>query len=381
MKHIALFLFCGCFFFSAASGQENTKSILEKSFAACVNLQGGNYMMSVSKKSFNDKQPVSTTADCRFLKVEGDSTSPYKFVVTLSNGDGSLCTSNDLVQLKGSDSTGAIYSRSSNQSMYRGAFQNEGLFPPFFQPQVIFSLDRMDQTTFVLRQGKDEEALGKNCYRIILIDLIRATQPDGQKQEKVFLIDKQTYLPVFYSEKSTTKLNADSLVRENSFALTSLSTAPLHDSLFTFKSIPPYFELSNVLENVYHHHLKTGMTAPAFTGKILGGDSVTMKSFAGKKVLLFFFYRASYPCLKALNALQQFQRKQPDVEVLVIGIDASERDLKELLSKRDITLKAIEDGQAIADNYFVTAAPTFIMVDEKGIITKIKKGFGERPSF
>ena len=255
-----LLLLISCF----ASAQDNAKEILEKCFLKCSNLHAGTYSMDISIKGFNENAPSVKNASCKFLRVEGDSTSPYKFYTTLTNGDGALCTSNDLVQLRGSDSTGIIYSRSSNQSIYRGAYQSEGLFPPFFQPEVVFSLDRADQSTFIIRQGKDEDAMGKSCYNIKIIDLIRATLPDGQRQEKSFLIDKQTMLPVFYSERSVMKLNNDSVYKENSFKMTSMDLSAVHDSVFAFKNIPSWFKLRNILETVYHHHLKAGMTAPDF---------------------------------------------------------------------------------------------------------------------
>ena len=173
------------------------------------------------------------------------------------------------------------------------------------------------------------------------------------------------------------KLNADSAYKENSYRLTHLSIEPLHDSLFTYRNIPAHFQLRNILEHVYHHHLEPGMAAPGFTGKVLESDSITLKSLAGKKVLLFFFYRASYPSLKALSGMQEFQNANPGVQVFLIGIDASERDLKALLSKRNITLKAIEDGQPIAEKYFITAAPAFVLIDEQGIVRKIKSGYRE----
>ena len=379
-RSLYFFFISSCFLFLASCfsfAAEDPKAILEKCFMKCGTLQSGSYTMDISKKGFNENSKSVKNASVRFLRVDGDSAAPFKFNMSLSNGDGTLCTSNDFVQLKGGDSTGIIYSRSSNQSMYRGAFQSEGLFPPFFQPQVVFSLDRADQTTFIIRQGKDEEAMGKACYSIKIIDLIRATLPDGQRQEKNFLIDKQTFLPVYYSESSIMKLNNDSVYKENSFRLTSLNLSAIHDSLFALKVIPPSYRLRNILETVYHHHLKTGITAPDFKGKLLGADSISLKSFAGKKVMLFFFHRISYPSLKALNEVQELQNANRDTEVLLIGIDASGKDLKELLEKRNITMKAIEDGQPIADKYFVTAAPQFVLIDEKGIIRKIKSGFGE----
>jgi peroxiredoxin len=376
MKRIRIFILLFAIT-QGAAGQDEPKEILEKCFMKCTQLKGGSFRMDFTKRSFNEDHTSASSSECRFLKVEGDSASPFKFYISMNNGDGTLCTSNDLVQLRGRDSTGVIYSRNTNQSIYRGALQSEGLFPPFFQPQVIFSLDRLEQTTFIVRKGKDTEANGKPCFTIKLIDLIRATLPDGQRQEKTFLIDKQTFLPVFYSEKSMMKLGADSVSKENTFRITELSTEPLHDSLFTFKNIPQHFRLRNILESVYHHHLRTGISAPDFTGMVNGGDSVTLKSLSGKKVLLFFFSRSCYPCLKALSAMQEFQNENKEVKVLLVAIDAGEKELADLLSKRNITLQAIHDGLHVADSYYISAAPTFVLIDEKGIIKEITNGFGQ----
>ena len=149
-----------------------------------------------------------------------------------------------------------------------------------------------------------------------------------------------------------------------------------HDSVFTMKCIPPHFTLRSIPGTVYHHHLKTGVAAPGFTGKLVGSDSLSLKAMTGKKRMLFFFDRFSYPCLKALNAVQQFQNENNDVEVLLIGLDAGESELKGILTKRNLSLKAIENGEPIADKYYISALPAFFFIDEKGIIHKIQNGYG-----
>lgn len=370
-----LIFFIAALEFSAA---EDPRSILEKSFVACRNLDGGKYRMTISKKLFYDKTATETGSECKFLAVPGDSAAPSKFFVQMNDGDGTLCMSNDFVELRGKDSSGAIYSRNTNQGIYRGAWQSEGLFPPFFQPYVVFSLDRMDQTTFIVRLNGESKVMGKACYKIQLIDLVRAGLADGQRQEKIFLIDKETWLPVGYEEKTITRLNTDSLVKEAQYQLTELSLNPPHDSLFTYKAIPEGYSLRNISEVVYHHHHKAGSPAPPFKAKESGGDTLRSESLKGKKTLLAFFSRTSYPSLKSLAPLQQLQDEHPGFDILLVGADISEKDLKELLDKRRINIRSLANAQNVADAFFITAFPAFVLIDETGKIVKMEKGFGSK---
>ena len=88
---------------------DDPRAILEKSFHACVNLQGGSFKMNFSKKTFNESDPVKGASGCQFSAAAGDSAFPFKFYLKLKNGDAILCTSNDLVQLKAADSMGVVY--------------------------------------------------------------------------------------------------------------------------------------------------------------------------------------------------------------------------------------------------------------------------------
>src|SRR5690242_19141398 len=58
---------------TVALAQEDPKEILQRCYQRCIQLNGGTYSMDVSQKSYNDKKASSHTAECRFLRVEGDS--------------------------------------------------------------------------------------------------------------------------------------------------------------------------------------------------------------------------------------------------------------------------------------------------------------------
>ena len=373
-------LVTSCLLNNSCAFAQDARSIIERSFNECRKLKGGTYKMTISKKTFNDKTPVTLEADCQFLKTSNDTLVPWKFSIRLSNGDGALCTANDYVQLKAEDSTGTIYSKNNNQGDFGSAPQSEGLFPPFFLSQITFNIDHLGETTMISRKDNDETVGGKLCFKIHLIDLLRYSSATPQKVEKIFLVDKQTWLPVEYSETSTLRVGIDSLVKNYSYKITEMNTSiPPHDSVFTFKRIPDFFQLRTLRGAVYHHHLKTGMTAPSFRGKIVGADSLFSQSaYGGKSVLLYFFSRSSYPSLKALSTLQHYQDSNKNIEVLIVGVDVGERNLSEILKQRNITLKAIANAESIANNYFITSTPTFVIIDGKGIIQKIEAGFGER---
>jgi len=374
---VAASVFFLLLFISHQSLSQDAKAILEKSYYECTKVKGGSFRMMITRKAFTDTIATVSESNCKFLKIDNDSVSPWKFFIKKWNGDGALCTGNELIRLRAKDSSGVIYSR--NHSEYETAIQDDGLFLPVFQPRIIFNLDRLNESTIVLRISKDEEVMKKNCYVVHVIDVSRFARPNSERQEKVFFVDKQTYLPLGYSEINVAKVAKDSLVKSEEFKIVELNISDLpHDSVFTYKSVQGFFQLRTMTGGVYHHHLKAGMKAPDFSGKLIGGDTLSLESLRGKKVLLYFFSHSSYPSLKALSEIQNLGNINKDVTVLLISMDRGERDIADLLKRRNITLKVISRAQSVADSYFINAAPTFIVIDAKGIIKHIETGYGEK---
>lgn len=132
--------------------------------------------------------------------------------------------------------------------------------------------------------------------------------------------------------------------------------------------------------------LATGNPAPAFTLPDQNGDSVSLASFAGKKVLVYFYPKAMTPgCTVQAQGLRDIQQelKQHNVEVLGISPDPVKR-LPRFIEKEQLNFTLLSDeDHAVADAFGVWGPKKFMgrefdgihrisfLIDETGNIEKV----------
>lgn len=134
--------------------------------------------------------------------------------------------------------------------------------------------------------------------------------------------------------------------------------------------------------------LKEGDKAPAIKAKNQNGETVQLKDFLGKKVILYFYPKDNTPgcTAEACNFRDNYQSLLKDgYEVLGVSID-NEQSHQKFISKFELpfNLLADEDKKIVEDygvwveknmygkKYMGTARTTFL-IDEKGIIKHIIK--------
>ena len=132
--------------------------------------------------------------------------------------------------------------------------------------------------------------------------------------------------------------------------------------------------------------LKIGDKAPAFTGKDQDGKSVALSSFAGKKVVLYFYPKDQTPgCTAQACNLRDNIDMLTQQGYVVLGVstddEASHRAFRE---KYNLPFTLIADtDKSITQAYgvwvekeregkkFMGTARTTFLIDEKGVITDI----------
>lgn len=133
-------------------------------------------------------------------------------------------------------------------------------------------------------------------------------------------------------------------------------------------------------------HLTEGQKAPTFTGKDQNGKTISLKDYAGKKVVLFFYPEDDTPTctIQACNLRDNYALlKKEGFEVIGISPD-NEAKHKKFEAKFSLPFTLIADEQhKIIDKYGVWGQKqlygrtymglhrTTFLVDEKGIIKKI----------
>lgn len=135
---------------------------------------------------------------------------------------------------------------------------------------------------------------------------------------------------------------------------------------FLNKRLPQYLTESHL----------TGNPAPDFFLPNMTGDSIHLSALKGKRVVLNFWATWCGPCkveIPILNGIYE-DIKRDRFELISITME-DEKSVSGFLSGNPIRYPIIIDSREIAHSlYKITVYPTFVFIDEKGVITDIDSG-------
>lgn len=130
--------------------------------------------------------------------------------------------------------------------------------------------------------------------------------------------------------------------------------------------------------------LALGLSAPPFTGlNFQVSDSIKLENYKGKYVLLDFWFKDCFPCIKAIASLNEIRAKYSKNDLVILGlnpIDTKEKDkikLKEFIEINKMSYPTVFIDNQVTIDYNVRAYPTFYIIDDKGKIVYSKVGHSE----
>jgi peroxiredoxin Q/BCP len=132
--------------------------------------------------------------------------------------------------------------------------------------------------------------------------------------------------------------------------------------------------------------LQAGDPAPDFTLENQSGDRISLKDYAGKKLLVYFYPKAMTPgCTVQAQCLRDSQNelKALNAEVLGVSPDPVKR-LPKFIEKESLNFDLLSDeNHALADQFGVWGPKKFMgkeydgihrisfLIDEEGVIVKV----------
>ena len=123
-----------------------------------------------------------------------------------------------------------------------------------------------------------------------------------------------------------------------------------------------------------------GRTAPQVESiPTLSGGSFSLSELRGKPVVLAFWASWCGPCRHEIPALNTWQAERPDVHVVAVNVDRSQRKAEAWLEAldADITIPVAWDNEAVAMGGFnVFSMPTVFVLDAQGTVKYRKVGYG-----
>jgi peroxiredoxin len=157
--------------------------------------------------------------------------------------------------------------------------------------------------------------------------------------------------------------------------------------LFALASIAIHYEVKIGLHQSHGDsvremgNVKVGQPAPDFSLPDLSGNSVTLSSYRGQKVVLMDFWATwCGPCRMAMPGLQDLQDKFKDrgLEILSVNQGETAEPVRNFIQRKKYSFHVIldQDG-AIGGQYGVRGIPTLVLVDKKGVVQWLRVGYSE----
>jgi thiol-disulfide isomerase/thioredoxin len=118
--------------------------------------------------------------------------------------------------------------------------------------------------------------------------------------------------------------------------------------------------------------------APDFTLKNSNGDNVRLAEQRGQVVMLNFWASWCGPCRQEMPLLDGISKKYGKMGFVLYGINVEQdnKDAKKMLQDLGVTFSILYDPESkLSSLYNVDAMPTSVMIDKKGQIRYVDRGY------
>ena len=374
------------------SCKPDVQEILIKSYNKCQSIENGYYEMTRYNTLTIVKDTPGDTYSCYFKKLINDSIYSSAFHLKhFSKGQFKsevIYTGEEFVRVEANDSTAKIISKAKSAKDIRDNVFRYPFYSPLFNrsssplPQESHFLDGKHFFKFI-----GEENINKNnCYHIQGIETPEDEKTSPIKTIKIeyhFWISKSDLIPIQYSLDVAGVMNrekSDTVFQYTKDVITKYELNNLNDkSILTLQSIPTNFKIKEYIpENEYFSLLSIGTIAPNWQLVSLTNDKISLTDLKGKFVLIDFFHKGCFPCIKSIPSLQALQNRFNNQELQIIGIDPldeNESELADFLAKKGVTYTVLQGNEDVVKEYHVKNYPTMYLLDKKGKIIFADYGY------
>lgn len=360
--------------------------ILTKSQEACLKIRHSSYQLTYLWKPLTKKDTATWHIDYQTTSLDNDTICEIKFICQDKKFNRTLIyNGSELINLS-LDSTGIIYNTKREASLIKNIIRNNKMYAPFKNAVNFFKNSIFNDTANkFLWQGIEQMNGTTPCYKIKVLkpdDISTTGETSTLNISYSLWIDTLTLLPMRYDTKIDAIIDKDTMHQYMSYEISKLKTSIRFTSdYYSIESIPSFYKLKEFAAEKPPATLSVNSVAPEFTLKSLKGKTYSLDDFKNKVVLLDFFYKSCYPCMKAIPELQKLHEKYYDDGLVVIGInpydDPVKDEMESFLKKRGVTYITLYGGKEVAKNYLVSGYPTLFLIAGDGKIEINEEGFND----
>lgn len=123
-----------------------------------------------------------------------------------------------------------------------------------------------------------------------------------------------------------------------------------------------------------------GQPAPAFKVVTTSGQPVSMDNYRGHVLVVDFFATWCQPCQMSIPRLVKMNQKYGKQGLQILGMSADEdgeRVVTPFAAEHHINYPIALAGDAVTDAFGVRSIPVMIVIDKKGRVAEVFRGFSE----
>ena len=113
-----------------------------------------------------------------------------------------------------------------------------------------------------------------------------------------------------------------------------------------------------------------GKKAPEFTVSD-GKQSLDLKSYRGRIVVLNFWATSCVPCIEEIPTLAELQRRMPNISVVAVSSDDDDALYRKFLSEYHVNFVTVRDpSYRVPHMYGTVKIPETYIIDRKGVLRR-----------
>jgi thiol-disulfide isomerase/thioredoxin len=199
------------------------------------------------------------------------------------------------------------------------------------------------------------------------------------KRPYYLLIDPQTGLPYQYIAKLVRGTDDRDFITVTYKSIDANPAALKNDSWLyaTYATRYSPFKAKERKPVIKPGALVHDFTLPHYTAEAI--DSISLQQFAGKVVLLDFWFKSCGPCMQAMPHYNTLQQKfgKDGFQLITINIEDGVDDMKFFYNKYQPNYYMLFKGQTLFDQLGLSGCPSSILLDKNSKVTHVFHGFNQ----
>ena len=360
--------------------KENTANSIISEFENRIsNSESWEYDVHYKMKYFSsDEDTLNYYSNCRLFKHKSDTIFGGSFWIKNDSIDRYYDLENIYIINHNSKKITKFFPKKGQDWAIRGNTVSGVLNSYFLKPNRLSKY--LKDSTIVAKLN--ETLIGKK--NLNTIEFAFEDELPIEKQRKIFYFNDDNYLKdITYSVKFQNEW------QYNEWHFSNEKFNKVNDKVLKseFDSLTKDYEIEDYKEPnpKEMEPLAIGLKAPKFKGlRFKENDSITLQDYNGKYVILDFWYKDCFPCIKAIASLNELRTKYSAKDLVILGLnpfdnkEKNKEKLNDFIEINKMSYPTIFVDHKVTKEYKVRAYPTFYIIDTKGKIVYSKVGHSEK---